>query len=270
MRSLSIVCVFNNHSTLEANLLQSLREQAAEYQLILLDNAGGKFNSAARALNHGSAMATGDYLLFIHQDVRLGSQNVLTRLLEMVESLPFLGVAGLAGAADTAKRGEVTSNITHGSPPRRVGSIHPLGPVRAQTIDECCFVVPRSVFALVQFDESVCDDWHLYAVDYCLTVAGLGLRTYVLPLPAHHASTGRRSEEYYTSLAKLLDKHRPNFTRVHTTTGVWSMKFTPPAQEKIGLIARGLRKVSARMGNRSERVDNLIAYLGNLCYTPPR
>lgn len=42
----------------------------------------------------------------------------------------------------------------------------------------------------MQFDEAVCDGWHLYAVDYCLSVAELGFGIYAIPKSVHHLSKG--------------------------------------------------------------------------------
>ena len=50
---LSIICVYNNRDILEKYLLNSLKVQSIEYELILIDNTSGKFNSAAKALNYG-------------------------------------------------------------------------------------------------------------------------------------------------------------------------------------------------------------------------
>lgn len=270
MGTLSIICVYNDRAILEAQLLRSLRQQTYVYELILVDNVAGRFRSASAALNFGATEATGDYLLFAHQDVSLSSQNCLEQLMDALHSLPSLGVAGAAGAADTARQGEVMSNMTHGTPPRRVGRIRPSAPALVQTVDECLFAVPRTVFAEIRFDEEVCDDWHLYGVDFCLTAKGHGYLTYVVVLPIYHHSTGELSAGYYRTLEKLLEKHRPHYSSIHTTTGVWTTKFSPAAQERIGLVVRGMRKVCSKIGTTSEMIGDIIAYLGNLCYTPPR
>ena len=36
------------------------------------------------------------------------------------------------------------------------------------TVDECCFGMTREIFDQLCFNESVCDEWHLYAVEMCL------------------------------------------------------------------------------------------------------
>ncbi len=269
MPRLSVICVYDDKAILEARLLRSLRGQIAEYELVLVDNVEHQFHSASAALNSGASKAVGDYLLFTHQDVSLETNSALEQLLETAETLPRMGVAGVAGAAVTAELGEVMSNMTHGNPPQKVGRITPSVPVLALTVDECFFAVPRTVFSKFRFDESTCDDWHLYASDYCLTAQGQGYLTYVLPLRVHHQSGGRRTRAYYKTLGKLLDKHRPRNTTIHTTTGVWSTRFPPCAQMGVGVAVWSTRKICARIGVANGRVTDALARIGSLFYTPP-
>lgn len=270
LTSLSVICVYNNRAILDAQLLFSLRKQTHPYELVLVDNVEGRFRSASAALNFGASEATGDFLLFVHQDVSLMSENCLQELMKTVPSLQSLGVAGAAGAMDSSQQGEVISAMTHGTPPRQVSQTSASVPTRVQTVDECFLAVPKAVFGQIRFDEEVCDDWHLYGVDFCLMAEGHGYHSYVVPLRIQHSSAGELSAGYYRTLEKLLDKYRPRYSSIHTTTGVWTMTFSPMAQERIGLVVRGLRKLSSRIGVTSEVVGSVLALLGRLCYTPPR
>lgn len=74
---ISVVCVYNNEKTLKSVLLESLERQTVEYELITLDNRDGRFKSAAEALNYGGAKAKGDYIMFVHQDMWLGTDSWL-------------------------------------------------------------------------------------------------------------------------------------------------------------------------------------------------
>ncbi len=58
------------------------------------------------------------------------------------------------------------------------------------TVDECLVVISVIVFNILQFDEKVCSDWHLYAVDYCLSVKKLGYGVYMIPIVGYHKSIG--------------------------------------------------------------------------------
>jgi hypothetical protein len=116
----------------------------------------------------------------------------------------------------------VLTNLTHGDPPTPAGHIRIDKPERVQTVDECLFIIPKTVFAKLGFDEQVCSDWHLYAVEYCLDAAKLGYEAYTLPLEAHHRSTGASmSKMYHKTLSKVARKHRGELPWIHTSLGSW-------------------------------------------------
>ena len=105
-----------------------------------------------------------------------------------------------------------------------------------QTLDECLFIIPQNVFKILKFDEEVCDDWHLYAVDYCLSVKNLGYEVYVIPLSGHHKSQGNSlSKEYYATLRNLLKKHS-NYDIIRTTMGNWTLGYPLILQKYFYLI----------------------------------
>ena len=84
---ISIICVFNDKKILNKYLLESLKDQTAHYELILIDNTKNKFKSASKALNYGTKKAKGNYLMFIHQDVSLCSDTWLDEAEKIIESL---------------------------------------------------------------------------------------------------------------------------------------------------------------------------------------
>ncbi len=251
---ISLVCVYNRRDVLEDCLLNSVRQQTAQPELLLTDNAGGRFASAAQALNHAAAEARGDYLLFVHQDVDLGPPSCLADAEQMMRSIPGLGIAGAAGARRSPRGGlEVVTNIRHGVPPRPTGNRRLEHPEEVQTIDECLVIVPRSVFGSLGFDEALRDGYHLYAVDYSLAVAGMGLGAWVLPISCWHRSRGTASrgsvgavlslgpypDAYYATLARLLRKHRVITRWVYATTGRWSTT-RPLVLQRVAALPRYL------------------------------
>ncbi|MDP3066981.1 MAG: hypothetical protein Q8N08_09620 [Methanobacteriaceae archaeon] len=74
---ISVVCVYNDQNILDKYLLHSLKYQENSYELILLDNTQNQFKSAAEAPNYGGGQATGTYIMFIHQDLELGTRRWL-------------------------------------------------------------------------------------------------------------------------------------------------------------------------------------------------
>ena len=247
---ISIVCVYNNEEILKDSLLKSLENQTSKHELILIDNTQGKFESAAEALNSGGGKAKGEYIMFVHQDVDLCSDSWLEDTEKLLNSLPALGIAGVGGARRShgPRRVESLTNIKHGIPPVNVQYGVPLHkPEKVQTVDECLVIIPRPVFDILQFDEKVCDGWHLYAVDYSLSVARLGLGAHVIPASIYHSSTGIPNKNiwqtilsvssfpagYYRTMEKLLQKHRSHTKRVYTTCGCWSTSY-PLILRRVG------------------------------------
>ena len=228
---ISIVCVYNDKEILDNFLLKSLKNQSAEYELILMDNTTGKFKSAAEALNKGGNKAKGEYIMFVHQDIDLESDGCLKNIENISNRLNNLGIAGAAGR--TNYKPQTITNIKDGIPPKSVSPETFNEPVKVQTLDECLVIIPKNVFKKIKFDEKVCNDWHLYAVDYSLSVKKLGLNAYVIPLFAYHRSKAYSlSEKYYETLKKVLSKHKTNKV-IFTTVEDWLTFFPLILQRKM-------------------------------------
>jgi len=216
---ISIICVYNDDKTLNDYLVRSINDQQdIDCELILVNNTQGTYTSAAEALNIGGTRAKGDYLVFAHQDIKLDSSHWLRDAEAIIHSLPNFGVAGVAGKKDGDG---VITNIKHGSPPHFAGRHQIKEPTEVQTLDECLIITPKEVFNRIKFDETTCNDWHLYAVDYCLEVQEKGYRVFVLPFPCYHRSSGSFSAGYFSTLEKLRLKHRLNHKIIYTTMGSW-------------------------------------------------
>lgn len=217
----SIVCVYNNKEIFESWLLKSLKDQSVNFELITLDNIDKKFKSAAEALNYGGKKAKGEYILFVHQDVNLCSATWLEKAENMINSIPNLGISGVAGKCEHVKG--VMTIMEHDIPPKLAGKRNISKPTKIQTLDECLFIIPKYLFDILQFDENTCEDWHLYAVDYCLSVAKYKKDTYVIPMHIYHRSQGMSfSKYYYLTLRKVLKKHKKEYRYIYTTCGDWN------------------------------------------------
>ena len=247
---ISVICVYNNKKILENCLLESIKNQTTKVELILLDNRERRFKSAAEALNYGGKQAKGKYLMFIHQDMILNSHLWTEEVERMLDKLPDFGIVGVAGKCKNSKVG--ITNIEHGIPKKAAGEIHIKKPEKMQTVDECLIIIPKTVFAILQFDEKVCSDWHLYAVDYCLSIKKLGFNSYVIPIFAYHKSLGySMSEEYFVVLKKIIKKHKNYYKMIYTTVGNWSTVYPVCisrvyfwSRRRVGrLLRKNIRKV---------------------------
>ena len=220
---ISVVCVYNNEGMLNRILLPSLKEQTVKYQLILMRNVDGRFKSAASALNYGAQMATGKYIMFVHQDIELGSKTWLADVERTLDTIPDLGIAGVLGVVLEGKsyldrsRGLICNcGKDFGNPITK--------PERVQTLDEVVAVIPRTVFQVLQFDARNFDGWHLYVADYCLSTDH---GSYVVPNYVYHRSLTTNSKDIWKYRRRLLLKHR---RKIVTTGGriTWANTVTSP------------------------------------------
>lgn len=214
----SVVVVYNNEKMMNRILMSSLKEQTAEYEFIPVDNTEGRLKSAAEALNYGGRKAKGKYLLFVHQDIELGSNTWLADTEKMLDSLPDLGIAGSVGMSTKGNTFDdgVVAYISNcgtivGNPFEK--------PVEVQTLDECILIVPKSVFSRLQFDANTFDGWHSYGVDYCLSVQEMGLKVYVVPAFVYHRSFAINTKGLLKYEKRLYHKHKMHFPDIHAPTG---------------------------------------------------
>lgn len=218
---ISVICVCNNKDILDDCLLKSLETQTAKYEFILINNLNNEFKSAAEALNHGSKKAKGKYLVFAHQDIYF-EPNFLENAEEILSSISKLGIAGLAGSGNFKDPTAVLSNIIQGDQPSKLPDSKYKNIKKVQTVDECVLFIQKSFFSELEFDEKVCDNWHLYGVDYSLEVIKRNLNVYILPLTAYHLSFGHVSKGYDNTLSKLIKKHKNTYKLIYTTVGTFN------------------------------------------------
>ena len=220
----SIICVWNDSQKLDLMTNESLQNaDSSLYEAILINNQDQRFDSAAAALNHGANKATGEYYLFLHQDVQFRTKGWLSRMAEQIRGLDF-GLAGITGVTPTREEG------THGRGQARHGADREFwgrgltvsGPTRVQTVDEFCLLVPAETFDRRGFNESICSGWHLYGVEYSLYISQRTDKdVFVLPLDVWHGSTGMDLDEgYFSTLARVLQAY-PEIDRCYTTCGYW-------------------------------------------------
>lgn len=81
MNKISLITVFNNQSMVDEMINSAKRQNDAVTEFIMIDNRNNKFNSAAAALNYGVEKASGDVLVFLHQDIEFLSDDVLKKFI---------------------------------------------------------------------------------------------------------------------------------------------------------------------------------------------
>lgn len=219
---ISVICCYNNRRIYEETLLKSFSNQTETCEMIPVDNSNNQFDSAAKALNYGASLSHGDYLIFAHQDIEIYEKTFVTSLINHLKNL-HPAIIGVAGRSEVDSL--VHSNITDSDKRIPAGGIRIDEPSVVQTLDECLIALERNVFDKYLFDEKTCSNWHLYTVDLCLSAGMDNIKSYVIPVDAHHKSSGKISKEYYKTLVKLIKKHRKNVTKIYSTCSVVSTKY---------------------------------------------
>ena len=212
---ISVICVYNSQEQLDNCLLKGFKKQNIDYELVLVDGSKGKFKSCAEALNYGVTQAHGDIFIFSHQDVCLKTENELFNFADFIIKSANGTVVGVAGAVEKNKTniGNYTSGIEINE--EQIYKFN--SPVEVSCLDECFFGMSRTTYEMHHFDEILCDNWHLYAVELCLYHRSAGDKIYVYPCQVHHLSKGKISLSYMDGLVKLSDRYSKDFKYIWTT-----------------------------------------------------
>lgn len=176
-----VVCV-SDAETLAANLMRSpCLGTGSSHQIILVHGC----RNAAEGFDRGMSLATGDILVFVHQDVFLPhgwDRAFIAGFREARSKMPaeVVGIYGLTSPKDEGN-------------PRQLGTVNDRGellrgtvplPARAQSLDELLFAVPRA--SSLRLDPDLGFD--LYATDLVLQAEGRGNCGAVVDAPCEHRS----------------------------------------------------------------------------------
>jgi len=155
----SLIVAVNSENVLRSNLLRSAEAISAK-EVVIQHNP----KNASIAYNEGKAKATGEILVFAHQDVYL-PPGWAEQLTESIEKLtikdPNWGVAGVYGVSSAGQgAGYVYSSGLRGFVGEPI-----FGSICVSTIDEMLLIIRRT--AGLQFDEML-PGFHLYGTYICL------------------------------------------------------------------------------------------------------
>lgn len=217
---LSILCIVNDNKIYDDFLDNLAGQTFKDFELITAWNMAGEYSGARIAFNENAADAKGEYLMFIHPDIRFLDENALEDLVSRIgEAEPF-GVLGVAGASDDG-RGDrsILTTIVQGNDQEKVGiSIQTAEEV--QTLDECLFIVRNDYFRKHPFPER--EGWHLYCAEYCLDTIRDGMVNKAVPSRVWHLSAGNSlDEKYMDQLEELIEKEKDHFDMIFTTVKAW-------------------------------------------------
>ena len=251
MSEITIVCCYNNENIYN-NFADTLKTQTCKYDLIGINNIGNKnFSSCASAYNSVLKQVRTKYVIFSHQDILLNEPDTLAKFLSYLEQIGQHDILGVAGVkfnesgvfTNILHRWNTTGEISYAGDFRVRGSI-----MQCDTVDECFFGGLTEHFANNEFDEKICDNWHLYAADSCLHTkqkyAGGAL---ICDIKLLHLSSGNVSFSFHYGFYKLCRKYAKNFPLIKTTCSQCKTDFI---HRNYYIIYRGLRCCAKKLLRR--------------------
>ena len=214
----SVICCYNRAEEYAA-MGETLKTQTVPYELIGVDNSAGKFTSAAAALNWGATQAQGEIFVFLHQDILFSKEDSLEQLISGILQTPGHVITGLFGAK-------------HSKEDRYAGEFKVY-----ETLDECCIAMPRKTWEMLRFNETLCDGWHLYAVELCLRAQNASVLICAKDCGIQHLPNGTVDKNYMRTYRKLMLAYKDkswiattcksmpnNFLYYYGYYAVWSIK----------------------------------------------
>jgi predicted O-linked N-acetylglucosamine transferase (SPINDLY family) len=173
--------------------------------------------SLAEGYNRAAAHATGDILVFSHDDIELVTPDFAARLAAHLDRFDGVGVAGASQVigprfGDAGQRAS-HGHILHAPPPGRSGALLMVSgfqqPVceNIRVLDGVFIAVRRHVWEANRFDGVRYDGFHLYDLDFTWRASNAGARLAVATdLLIHHASQGRYDDAWRRYARRFVEQ----------------------------------------------------------------
>lgn len=213
MARVSLVMAVFNQLPLTRRCLESLTTTTVPFDLVVVDDGSTDgtpefFQSRAhpfaityhrnpenvgliKTLNHGWRLARGEFVCFLHNDTEMREPQWLERLLQVLESDPSVGLAGLYGARRVRRDGRYVGRTIRHSLAEAPTLREPMAEVAV--VDGVCLFLRRELLErLGGFDEGY-GFFHGYDKDISLAVRETGRRCVVVNAPFIHTGAGTRS-----------------------------------------------------------------------------
>ena len=210
----TIVCCYNKSSVLD-EMLKFLKNQTEEVELILIDNSNGKYSSCSSAFNSVVNQIHTKYVIYSHQDIIYNSRESLSSILDYFEKIGENDLIGVVGQRASTK--ERIGNIRQGRNRKRAVKGKIKGIEKCDTVDECFFGGYTECFRKFPFSETLCNGWHMYAVERCLAALERGNHVYVADADLTHLSGGKTDHSYNVTFYKISKRYKSTVKYLATT-----------------------------------------------------
>lgn len=221
---LSII-VSSCEDSLLSNLSNSIENTVGiEYELIPIKNERAKY-SLSEAYNLGASKARFETLLFVHEDVIFHTKNWGRQLASHMETLPNVGVVGIAGSTykpfvpgswHFERNGPLSFNFIQGfkysSESNQLRQLNASSVRPVVCLDGVFLAIKRSAFETVRFDETV-EGFHGYDVDFSLRVAENYQNFFVPDILIEHLSEGKINDQWLINALKVQQRWKTKLPR---------------------------------------------------------
>ena len=197
-----------------ANIKRKLGEQFARHDFELIGIHDAK--SLCEAYNRGATRASGEILIFCHDDIELLHDDFGERLLRHLALYDVVGVAGASRLVD-ADWGHAGLPFVHGQivhrPPGQKDFLYFAAGLQApvaeniHALDGVFIGMHRTVWETVRFDDATFAGFHVYDIDFTYRAYLAGFRLAVpMDLLLLHFSTGGYDLKWQAENLKFLRK----------------------------------------------------------------
>ena len=208
------VCCYNKQYIFN-EMIDSLQSQSEDVDIIAIDNSQGKFESCSAAFNSVIDQIHTKYVVYSHQDIIYNTEDSLSHILNYFEKIDYNDIVGVVGRRASTK--ERVGNIKQGKNKERAVKGKVEGIEKCDTVDECFFGGYTECFRKYPFSESMCDGWHMYAVERCLAALERDDNVFVVDADLTHISGGKTDHAYNVTFYKLSKRYHATVKYLATT-----------------------------------------------------
>lgn len=248
-KEITIVCCYNKIDEFN-RLVEDINNQDIKCDIIGLDNRDNKYKSCANAYNIATKDIKTKYVLYSHQDIDLVYKDTISKLVNYIKRINTYDILGVAGAYGDNDRLSLISNIRtkdgseYAIPNKLSNDLQ-----EVQTVDECIFGGYTECFKKYPFDDDLCDNYHLYAVEISLRAIIRGDKVFVCDIDLIHKSPGNADKRFFKGVYKLAKAYSNKIDYIYTTNAISS---TAPFKREVYYIKQ-LIKLFINRGKHNER-----------------
>jgi GT2 family glycosyltransferase len=201
------------------------------------------------AYNRGAQQASGDVLIFCHDDIDIPHADFGERVLNHLTTHDVVGVAGASKLVDGdwghAGLPHVHGQVVH-RPAGQEGYLYFCAGLQARVIenihalDGVFIAMKRSVWEQVRFDDATFDGFHLYDIDFCYRAHSAGFKLAVaLDLLLIHFSTGGYDLKWQIFNRRFLAKF-PQLSNLPSAKPHSNLQVKLPSLNDVAALHAGL------------------------------